>query len=437
MKKHTALIASLTALLATACARPQPYMQPQGVGFQAPGYQQFSQNLQTFGSNRRDVNPLIQNFHRDLVQRNPEMVQLKYQAMSESPFAFYRATAFLFYNDVKAEQNLAGGINVPLQGDFHLENMGTYRVSNGSFAYDLNDFDEAVTGPHTWDLARLAVSIHLAADEVGIKKSDRQELIQYFLQRYVVHLQSLQRQPNLLNAPLDERYLSGKAAEQVTQARQRFDRTEWLNEMTRGGRFVLDEKVLPLQAPEIPVVEQALSRYAQSRREGAAFFQLKDAATRIAGKGSLGRYRYIVLIEGPTRSGQDDLILEIKEAITPSASLAGVGRSNNDALRIVQAYQRFLPGADPYLGLTSIGQLPAYVRELLPKETVNLTKVNKVSEYSPFLDSVALIIARAHARGGQTAQLTQATPDLAANIGSFADRYADQVVSDFKSFHSN
>ena len=89
----------------------------------------------------RDLMGLIQRFHANLVQRDPALIQLKYQAMAEDPFAFYRATAFLFYNDLKSETALKAGVTVPLQGDFHLENMGTYRTSQGTFAYDLNDFD--------------------------------------------------------------------------------------------------------------------------------------------------------------------------------------------------------------------------------------------------------------------------------------------------------
>ena len=219
----------------------------------------------------RDLMGLIQRFHANLVQRDPALIQLKYQAMAEDPFAFYRATAFLFYNDLKSETALKAGVTVPLQGDFHLENMGTYRTSQGTFAYDLNDFDEAVSGPNTWDLTRLAISIHLAGDDVGIKGKDRQALIAHFFKRYLAHLQQIQRQPAVLNQPLDERFLSEKPAEQVQQARQRFDRKEWLDEMTRGGRFAYDDKLRQLGPSALQSVQGALALYARSRPEGAAF----------------------------------------------------------------------------------------------------------------------------------------------------------------------
>ncbi|PKL74719.1 MAG: hypothetical protein CVV27_19055, partial [Candidatus Melainabacteria bacterium HGW-Melainabacteria-1] len=338
----------------------------------------------------RDPMPLIRQFHAPLIARNPELVQLKYQAMAADPFAFYRATAFLFYSDLKAETALSQAPRVPLQGDFHLENMGTYLSSDGRFGYDLNDFDEAVSGPAGWDLARLAVSIHLAADMTGFGFKDRQKLIGHFLGAYQAQLQKIQRQPALLQQLLDERYLDEKAAKQVVKARE-FSRVAWLTEMVQGRGFALNDKVRPISPAERQAVAAALQAYAGSRREGTAFFALKDAASRIAGKGSLGRYRYLALIEGRSPAPVDDLILEIKEAIVPSASYAGVSRSRNEAERIVMAFRSALPGVDPLLGSTSLktpaGVLPAYVRELLPKETVNLEKLNKTKEYEGMLNS--------------------------------------------------
>lgn len=384
----------------------------------------------------RDLMGLMQRYHAPLLQRDPALIQLKYQAMTESPFVFYRATAFLFYNDLKNEAALNAGVTVPLQGDFHLENMGTYRTAMGNFAYDLNDFDEAVSGPHSWDLARMAVSIHLAAAELGLNVQARQALIAHFFQRYLAHLQQIQAQPALLNQPLDERFLSEKPAKQVQQARERFDRAAWLAEMTRAGRFAYGDKLLPLAPDALQTVKSALTTYAQTRREGPAFFGLKDAASRIAGKGSLGRYRFVALIEGPSPSDKDDLILEIKEAAPPSAVYAGVPSNGDNGQRIVQAYRYFLPQSDPYVGSTQIGKLPAYVREFLPDESVNLKKIKQASEYEAFLDSVALIIARAHARSGQVSALLQKTPALLPELGQFADRYYEQVLSDYQTFRN-
>jgi uncharacterized protein (DUF2252 family) len=395
-----------------------------------------AQRFQSFGSSR-DLFQLLDKYHAPLLQRNPGLIQLKYDAMKSSAFAFYRATAFIFYHDMASQKSLNQAVSVPLQGDFHLENLGTYRTAAGDFAYDLNDFDEAVSGPFTWDLARLGVSIYLAADEVGLKKSEQDEMARYFLNAYQDALAAIQRSPGLLSVPLSERYLSEKPAEQVTQARQRFSRSAWLQEMAPGGRFALGNKVQPVPAAELQTLQQAVQRYAAARREGPAFFNLKDAAVRIAGKGSLGRYRYIVLMEGATAAPQDDLILEFKEATTPSANYAGQRSSGDDGQRIVNAYRQMLPQADPYLGVSRFGALSAYVRELLPDESVNLEKVNKVSEYRDFLDSVALIIARAHSRTGQAARIQAEVAQQESALLDFMKAYTAQVESDYNSFRKN
>ncbi len=392
-----------------------------------------SQNVRVFNA-RRNLKSLIDKHHAELIQRNRAMVDLKYRAMATSPFVFYRATAFLFYHDVASEKALSQALKAPLQGDFHLENLGTYRTAQGTFGYDLNDFDEAVTGPFSWDLARLGTSIHLAASEVGLSSEEREAMVVHFLSAYAKALNTLQRQPGLYKAPLDERHLTEKPAKEVMQARERFNRAAWLQEKAPNGRFPQDDKMRPVPPGEVTQLQQAIQTYVQTRREGPGFFAVKDTAMRIAGKGSLGRYRYSVRVEGPTPASQDDILLEFKEAAPPSASYAGIRSSSSDGARIVNAYRRFLPGADPYLGVTRLGKVSAYVREWLPDEAVKLEKVNKVSEYRDFLDSVALIIARAHSRNGKAAQMASQIPQLAPEIAAFAGRYAEQVNVDWRQF---
>lgn len=431
MKKMMALFsASLVMGAALSSCRSRTQALSPSFSALSPGVS--AQRFQSFGS--RDLFQWVEKYHAPLIQRNPGLVQLKYAAMKSSAFAFYRATAFIFYRDMASQKELNQATTVPLQGDFHLENLGTYRTAAGDFAYDLNDFDEAVVGPFTWDIARLGVSIYLAADEVGLKKSDQEEMVGYFLKAYQSALAAIQKNPSLLNMPLNERYLSEKPAEQVTQARQRFSRAAWLQEMAPSSRFALGNKIQPVPAAESQTLQQAIQGYVASRREGPAFFAVKDTAVRIAGKGSLGRYRYIVLMEGPSASPQDDLILEFKEATTPSASYAGQRSSGDDGQRIVSAYRQMLPQADPYLGATRLGSLSAYVRELLPDESVNLEKVNKVSEYRDFLDSVALIIARAHSRTGQAARIQAEMSQQEAQLMAFIESYNSQVKQDYQNF---
>ena len=99
--------AFLLSLLLLSCQSPIPQQGQLGQSGAQPA------RFQSFGNKRtaRDPMPQIQQFHAPLLTRNPELVKLKYQAMSESPFIFYRATAFLFYSDIKAETALVRAVS--------------------------------------------------------------------------------------------------------------------------------------------------------------------------------------------------------------------------------------------------------------------------------------------------------------------------------------
>lgn len=380
----------------------------------------------------RDPIPLLKAANAALLQRDPQAIRAKYQAMAESPFVFYRATAPLFYADMRQQRLLPSRVNLTLQGDFHVENLGTYRSAQGQWAYDLNDFDESFSGAYTWELLRGAVSIQLAMDENGFGKKDREAQVAHFLGRYLAALKKVSQQPAQLSRPLGSQELTKKPVKAIEKSSQT-SQAAWLAEMTSNTKFRPSDKIVPLSTAHKQMVAVAVAQYAAARRQ-AAFFQVKDAAARIAGKGSLGRYRYVALIEGPSANPQDDIILEIKEAAPPSAT---GGSSANQAQRIVKAYQYFLPQADPLLGVTRIHNLEAFVRELQPKETVDISDLDSNSKWAEFLDSVALIAARAHARSGQANAILAENPNeqrLIDTVGEWAKDYDNQVRDDFAAF---
>ena len=64
-----------------------------------------AQRFQSFSSSR-DLFQLLDQYHAPLMQRNPGLIKLKYDAMKSSAFAFYRATAFVFYHDMASQKAL-------------------------------------------------------------------------------------------------------------------------------------------------------------------------------------------------------------------------------------------------------------------------------------------------------------------------------------------
>src|ERR1700744_66926 len=85
-----------------------------------------------------DLAQRLQLFNRDLL---PEMVQLKYEAMMENPFRFFRGTCHLFYEDLPRNSWLLSSPRIWLCGDLHLENFGSFKGVHRLY-FDMNDFDE-------------------------------------------------------------------------------------------------------------------------------------------------------------------------------------------------------------------------------------------------------------------------------------------------------
>lgn len=94
----------------------------------------------------------------------PDDIQLKHRRMTESPFAFLRAT---YYRWIQLWPQVCPDLNAAPKvlaiGDLHVENFGTWRDAEGRLIWGINDFDEAAQLPYTHDLVRLATSALLAA----------------------------------------------------------------------------------------------------------------------------------------------------------------------------------------------------------------------------------------------------------------------------------
>jgi len=88
----------------------------------------------------RDLVERIRSFNEG---RDPELLRRKYQRMSANPFAFFRGTCHLFYEDWPVNSPLNTSPPVWISGDLHLENFGSYKGDNRLVYFGINDFDEA------------------------------------------------------------------------------------------------------------------------------------------------------------------------------------------------------------------------------------------------------------------------------------------------------
>jgi uncharacterized protein (DUF2252 family) len=132
------------------------------------------------GTNR-DVWQLIQAFN---VDRDLDMLAQKYAKMRKNAFVFFRGTCHLFYRDLPQDSILNTAPNVWICGDLHLENFGAYKGDSRHIYFGIDDFDEGVIAPCTWDIARLLTSIFLAGDSLDLKRSAAEKLAQLYLSSY-------------------------------------------------------------------------------------------------------------------------------------------------------------------------------------------------------------------------------------------------------------
>lgn len=72
--------------------------------------------------------------------RVPELLPIRYERMSESPFAFYRGSALIMANDLASTPN--SNIRVQACGDAHISNFGMFQSPERRLVFDINDFDE-------------------------------------------------------------------------------------------------------------------------------------------------------------------------------------------------------------------------------------------------------------------------------------------------------
>src|SRR5215471_11662636 len=120
--------------------------------------------------------------------RDPERLRRKYAAMQADSFAFLRGTCHLFYEDWPSTSELNDAPAAWLCGDLHLENLGSYKGDNRLVYFDLNDFDEAILAPCTWDVARFVTSVLVGAHTLGVKPPTALALCNIFLNAYTAAL---------------------------------------------------------------------------------------------------------------------------------------------------------------------------------------------------------------------------------------------------------
>lgn len=298
--------------------------------------------------------------------REPERLRLKYEALRSGAFRFLRGTCHLFYEDWPKRSPLNSAPHTWISGDLHLENFGSYKGDDRIIYFDINDFDEAVLAPCTFELARFATSVLLGARDFGAGAAKATSLVKHFLDAYA---EALGRG----KARRVERLVADGMVRELLDALLLRTRRELLDRRTerRDGkrRLKLGKRALPVSPAQFRAVSAFISSYAR-KQERPAFFRVLDVARRVAGTGSLGVQRYVVLVEGKG-SPDDNYLLDLKEA-RPTALAAYVPcrqpRWGNEAERVVTIQDRMQVVAPALLHAVTMEKRGFILRELQPSE---------------------------------------------------------------------
>jgi len=344
---------------------------------------------------------VAQRIRRFNAGRDPERLALKHKAMRTSAFTFLRGTCHLFYEDLPRAPLLRSAPRVWVCGDLHLENFGSYKGDNRLVYFDLNDFDEAVLAPCTWDLVRALTSILVAAASMGLGKARARNLSRLFLEAYVAAIRDGK-------ARWVERETARGMVGKLLNSLQRRKRKTFLDgrtERTKKGRKIhLDGKrALPVSASERKRIKKFMRAFA-ARQPDPGFFRVLDVARRIAGTGSLGVERYALLVAGKG-SPDGNYLLDLKQAL-PSALAPRLKWKQpewqNEAQRVATLQRRLQAVPMAFLGPVVFDGTPFVLRGLQPVEDrVNL-KPGKggVAGLEQTLETMGQLVAWSELRSG-------------------------------------
>ncbi len=334
----------------------------------------------------------------------------KLERMRTSPLAFLRGSAPMFYDALAAEPSLAEGPAGEgwILGDLHLENFGVFRPRtfddderakgqrlDSTVAFHLNDFDDAVIGPWRIDVLRLLVSVLLHAREMRLRGWDATDRCRELIREYVRHATS--------NA--HAHHVPRAVTELIARVRTR-SRTQLLDARTqvaRGKRHLIrGPRYHDLPKKFAAAARTAFTHFARDAERdyeiNADHFEIVDTAYRVAGTGSLGRLRVVVLARG--KGGVDgNWMFDMKEQLSHPAPTAVIpAPALGGAERVVTAARALLASPPRMLGTARLAHRSMVVRRLAPQEDRLVLADLRPQDFAQLSGYLGSLVGSAHRR---------------------------------------
>jgi uncharacterized protein (DUF2252 family) len=383
---------------------------------------------------------------QDVEGSDPKLIRLKLKRMASCAFSFFRGSCPRFARDWNDLQPPAPGPELLVCGDLHLENFGAYRDDDGDFLFDLNDFDEAVIAPCAVDPVRCATSVLLAAELWGLSPLVANGLVLAYLDQYQ---STVTTPPNALDLAVPR--LSRGPIWEILGKTALASQSELLDHHTsrfkNGTRYLRSDRRRHPELDDARCVEvkAAVEAYGEARGTPEVY-RVLDVRGRIAGIGSLGAKRYLVLIAGGG-SAETNRLIDIKEE-HPSAWLGHGGRPlvptpDSEAARVVTAQRTLQARPTAGLDVLRIGGEAYRVREMIPEENrSSLDRFHeKPTKLREALVAAGLLTGLAHLRSAGTDGRDELTawargPAIDSVLAAAA-RFAERTRLAFQQFRAD
>jgi uncharacterized protein (DUF2252 family) len=380
-------------------------------------------------------------FNKNLL---PDMVKLKYEAMAENIYRFYRGTCHLFYEDLNNASPLPPSPSTWICGDLHLENFGSFKADNRLVYFDLNDFDEAVLAPCIWEVARMLTSIFIAFENLEIEEEKAIKMAQLYLRSYSATLTKGKA------IGIEPRTAKGIVCTFLIKANNRKQK-ELLKKRTTEKKHKLflsldHEKHFELDKPLKKELTRFINEWIETSNDGPYNYRVVDCVFRLAGTGSVGVKRYLFLLKSLNTKNKF-LLLDMKQATQSSLQpylTVNQPHWESEAQRVIQIQQRMQNFSPALLGATMFKGDSYVLQEMQPTEdSINFGVIkDQYRDIYMVIDDMALLTASSQLRSSGRQGSAIADKLIAHGLSTqwqdevlnYSLKYARQVKQDYKQY---
>jgi len=382
-------------------------------------------------------NDILQQIKDANTGRQKRSLKIKYKAMAESPFRFFRGTCQLFYQELMQLYPFPASPVVWACGDLHIENFGSYKGSNRLVYFDLNDFDESLMAPALWEICRLTASVQVAANEAGFSKTEKRDLLHTLINSYS---QTLQKGKPVVIEKGAARGIIRKLFTKVAD-RKEMDLVKKRTDQDNPGKLLISETLFALEKKERKSIINSFDEWLVANAHHDV--KVLDAGFRIAGTGSIGVKRYILLL-ARTGDTPKKLLIDMKQAMPPAAARYTNTPQplwKNDADRIISIQEMMEHVSPAFLSSFQYADNWFVIKELQPTaDKVNFFQtIREATWMQHYLADLGTLTASAQLRSG--GRKGSATADelcaFAANnnwqaiLADWSETYAERVKKDY------